>query len=400
MLPAAASVANLCRGGARRAPERTAIEWDGGEIAFATLDRRTESLARHFQDVVEPGRRVGLYCANRVEWIEAYVAAHKAGIPVVPINHRYRAGRSSTSSARRTSGSSYATTRPPTTLASRVRSTASGHWLSATTSTVRPVARPSGWSRARRRRTCSYTRPARPRFPRSRLHACYAGDLGFVPQMAVGYDPSDRFLLFTPLAHRAAQPLLLCALFRGATTRCSPSTAPPLSSSAIRDRGVTALVAVPTALRTSSGCGAPTSSGRCRASATSFSRARVSAPTARGIRSSFPNARFSSAYGSTEAGLVTFLDHEHQLEHARSCGRAVQGVEIRLVDGDGTDVRQRRAGRDPCLRWRARHVHGRRRISGARGVESFTDADGWFQQATSQRATGTASTRSSTARRT
>ena len=90
MLPAAASVANLCRGGARRAPERAAIEWDGGEISFAALDRRTESLARHFQDSVEPGRRVGLYCANRVEWIEAYVAAHKAGIPVVPINHRYR----------------------------------------------------------------------------------------------------------------------------------------------------------------------------------------------------------------------------------------------------------------------------------------------------------------------
>src|SRR5688500_3168969 len=90
MLPAAASVANLCRGGARRAPERAAIEWDGGEISFAALDRRTESLARHFQDSVELGRRVGLYCANRVEWIEAYVAAHKAGIPVVPINHRYR----------------------------------------------------------------------------------------------------------------------------------------------------------------------------------------------------------------------------------------------------------------------------------------------------------------------
>ncbi|MDQ3121449.1 MAG: AMP-binding protein, partial [Actinomycetota bacterium] len=77
-----ASVANLCRGGARRASERNAIEWDGGEVTFEALDRRTEALARHFQETVEPGRRVGIYCENRVEWVEAYVAAHKAGIPV------------------------------------------------------------------------------------------------------------------------------------------------------------------------------------------------------------------------------------------------------------------------------------------------------------------------------
>ncbi len=71
----------------------------------------------------------------------------------------------------------------------------------------------------------------------------------FVPQMAVGYDPSDRFLLFTPLAHRAAQPLLLCALFMGATTRLLTEYSPAALVSAIRDRGVTALVAVPTALK-------------------------------------------------------------------------------------------------------------------------------------------------------
>ena len=57
---------------------------------FAELDRRTEALAHHFQAAVAPGRRVGIYCGNRVEWVETYVAAHKAGIPVVPINHRYR----------------------------------------------------------------------------------------------------------------------------------------------------------------------------------------------------------------------------------------------------------------------------------------------------------------------
>ena len=86
----AATVARLCRGGARRAPERVAIETESAEVTFAALDRRSESLAHHLLAVVEPGKRVGIYCPNRIEWVETYIAAHKAGIPAVPINHRYR----------------------------------------------------------------------------------------------------------------------------------------------------------------------------------------------------------------------------------------------------------------------------------------------------------------------
>ena len=96
------------------------------------------------------------------------------------------------------------------------------------------------------------------------------------------------------------------------------------------------------------------------------------------IAALFPNARFSSAYGSTEAGLVTFLDHEHQLEHPRSCGRALPGVEVRLVDNDGIDVGTGapgeilvRAGDPGTYTVAAGYL-------GSDGVESFTDAEGWF----------------------
>ena len=147
-----------------------------------------------------------------------------------------------------------------------------------------------------------------------------------VPQLVVGYDPSDRFLLFTPLSHRAAQPFLLCALFMGATTYLLTEYSPESLIAAINDRGITALVGVPTALKDVCGCMKATASSRCRVCDTSSCPARASAPTS-SARSCplFPNARFSSAYGSTEAGLVTFRDHEHMLTHPRSVRTCTPG---------------------------------------------------------------------------
>ena len=92
----------------------------------------------------------------------------------------------------------------------------------------------------------------------------------------------------------------------------------------------------------------------------------------------FPCARLGTAYGSTEAGLVTFLDHEHQLERPRSCGRALQGVEVRLAGDDGQPAGDGEAGE---ILVRA-GIPGTYTVAAGylRGdaVEDFTDADGWF----------------------
>ncbi len=202
----------------------------------------------------------------------------------------------------------------------------------------------------------------------------------FVPQLMAGYDPSDRFLLFTPLAHRAAQPLLLCALFIGATTRLLTTYSADALVAEIREHGVTVLVGVPTALKDLlvllqrdeieplTGVRHLLMTGET-----------VDAGLLGEIMSLFPHARFSSAYGSTEAGLVTYLDHEHQLSHPRSCGRALPGVEVRLVTEDGSDARNGEPGE---ILVRA-GVPGTYTVAagylGAAGVEPFTDGDGWFR---------------------
>ena len=361
-------------------PERTAIEWNGGEVTFAQLDRRTEALACHFQDVVEPGRRVGLYCANRVEWVETYVAAHKAGISVVPINHRYRRREVEHIVDEANLGlvvrDDTALDDPDVQAAlGRVGTLDVGDAFERAADARAESVEP----RATTEDVLVYT-SGTTALPKGVVYTRFTQVTSvFVPQLAIGYDPSDRFCLFTPLAHRAAQPLLLCALFMGATTHLLTEYSPAGLVSAIRDRGVTALVAVPTALKDLLGLRRTDDIGPMPGVRNVFlSGESVGADLLHQIAALFPNARFSSAYGSTEAGLVTFLDHENQLEHPRSCGRALQGVEVRLVADDGIDVGMGdpgeilvRAGEPGTYTVAAGYL-------GADGIESFTDADGWF----------------------
>ena len=377
----AATVARLCRGGARRAPERIAVESETGNVTFAEFDRRSESLARHLQDAVEPGKRIGIYSANRVEWVETYVAAHKAGIPAVPINHRYRRRELEHILSDADLG-----------LVVHDDTAFGDDDIGNLLADVETLAMDGAYERAA---SDNLADPVEPRSSGEDLIVYTSGTTALpkgvvytrgtqltsvaIPQLAVGYNPSDRFLLFTPLAHRAAQPLLLCALFMGSTTHLLTHYSPDGLVSAIREHGITALVGVPTALKDLLGLmGAEELEPMLGVRHVFMSGETVSFDLLQDTRSLFPNARFSTAYGSTEAGLVTFLDHEYQLAHPRSCGRALQGVEVRLVADDGTEARTGepgevlvRAGTPGTFTVAAGYL-------GPSGVESFTDADGWF----------------------
>ena len=58
----------------------------------------------------------------------------------------------------------------------------------------------------------------------------------------------------------------------------------------------------------------------------------------------FVNARFSEGYGSTETGALTTLRHKDQLRKVRSIGKPNPGIEIKLLDEDGNEVKQGEIG--------------------------------------------------------
>jgi 3-oxocholest-4-en-26-oate---CoA ligase len=79
------------------APERTAVatsDGDGGErLSYAELDARANRCGHVLARLgVGEGDRVAVMSHNRVEWLEALVAAFKLGALVVNVNYRYTAG--------------------------------------------------------------------------------------------------------------------------------------------------------------------------------------------------------------------------------------------------------------------------------------------------------------------
>ncbi len=89
MTPApGANLADLVRSAAARVPDRTAVVAGTTRLTWADLDRRVDDLARALvlRDL-RPTDRVGLAAAGAVEFTTAYLAALRAGLIVVPLDH-------------------------------------------------------------------------------------------------------------------------------------------------------------------------------------------------------------------------------------------------------------------------------------------------------------------------
>lgn len=81
------------RSGAVAHPRRAAVGMlDGPTLSYAELDRRVDRLANALAGGgLGAGDRLAIWLANRVEYIEVYLACLRAGIIVVQLNHRHTA---------------------------------------------------------------------------------------------------------------------------------------------------------------------------------------------------------------------------------------------------------------------------------------------------------------------
>jgi malonyl-CoA/methylmalonyl-CoA synthetase len=68
------------------------LRWREREVTRDQLRQQAEEIAGGLHGLgVKPGDRVGLYAANSLEWVSAYVGTLRAGACVVPMNPDYRA---------------------------------------------------------------------------------------------------------------------------------------------------------------------------------------------------------------------------------------------------------------------------------------------------------------------
>jgi long-subunit acyl-CoA synthetase (AMP-forming) len=62
-------------------------------------------------------------------------------------------------------------------------------------------------------------------------------------------------------------------------------------------------------------------------------------------REVLPNLKLVQGYGLSEAGFLTDLqDHEHTENRLMSCGRTCPGIDVRVVDESGKEVRPGQPG--------------------------------------------------------
>ena len=75
-----------------RRPDAEAVVGPEGRVTYSELGARTQRLAFFLRRAgLQPGERIGILLPNGLRWIVAALAAHRAGLTVVPLNTWYRA---------------------------------------------------------------------------------------------------------------------------------------------------------------------------------------------------------------------------------------------------------------------------------------------------------------------
>ena len=158
-----------------------------------------------------------------------------------------------------------------------------------------------------------------------------------------GIGREDRYLVVTPLAHRAGVSRLFNALGLGGTLVILEKFDPAAAIDAIERERITVTGLVPTAIRMML-----PELRKAPARCDSLRRIIVATeafpvPLKQELLALLPRAEIHSVFGSTEA-LVTNLSHAEQFTHPASVGRPIPGVEVRLVDEAGREVPEGEVG--------------------------------------------------------
>jgi fatty-acyl-CoA synthase len=84
------NLADLFEVVAEEVPDRLALASGDSHRTYGELDRRANQIARHLQaQGVGKDAKVAIYAWNRVEWVEALLAAYKVRAAAININYRY-----------------------------------------------------------------------------------------------------------------------------------------------------------------------------------------------------------------------------------------------------------------------------------------------------------------------
>jgi len=169
-------------------------------------------------------------------------------------------------------------------------------------------------------------------------HANILVNHGFMNATDWGIGHEDRYLVASPLAHRAGLGRLMNSMTLGGTIFVLPAFDAEEIAQTIEREKVTVVGMVPTMCRMFLPA-LEKAPERCR----TLRRIVVTGEAfpvelKKKLIALLPDTQLVSFFAMTEAGAITNLSHEEQFSHPKSVGRPVPGVEVRIVDENGKDV--------------------------------------------------------------
>jgi long-chain acyl-CoA synthetase len=348
---------DLVRTSALRYPDREAVVCAGTRISFAKLDHRSNRLANGLLGLgQQPGDRVALYLPNSIELVVAMAALAKSGGVMVPLSTRlappevaYMLSHSEPMAVifspelrdvARQAAAGLAGVRLIVTAHAGPGETALEDLMEAGADTA-PPALPAGFDDLAICYTSGTT--GRPKGAVSTHRNMILGQ-GYMNAMEFRLRAEDRTLITTPMAHRTGLARLVNAVFLGSTMVVQPRFDPAEAVALIETEAITVIGVVPTVARLLLPEMARRA-GACRTLRTMLATGEVFPPALkRQLFEALPGLGLHSFYSATEAGLVASLRPEEQAGWPDSMGRAVPGVEVRLVDEHLADVAAGEAG--------------------------------------------------------
>jgi acyl-CoA synthetase (AMP-forming)/AMP-acid ligase II len=340
-------------------PDRPAVKDLRRALTYREYDERANRLARAFAGLgLAKGDRLAVFAHNCVEWMELYAACAKAGVVAVPVNFRLTGGEvryllEDSGAAAIFAGAELLD------LVDSIRAELPlrpDGYVQIGGAEVRPGWRgyeelvASGAARApdvavlpEDPWTLMYTSGTTGR-PKGaiRSHRSYAL-FYLLNAVELGVGREDVGLAVMPLCHvnSVFYAFLFTYLGGSVCVYDRRSFDPEHLLGVLADERITFTSLVPTHYVMLLGLPAAV---RARHDLRRVAKLMISSAPARRetkleIMECFPSSRLFEAYGSTEAGLVTLLRPERQLEKVGSIGREIVGTgRIRLLDGDGREV--------------------------------------------------------------
>ncbi|HZT65125.1 MAG TPA: FadD3 family acyl-CoA ligase [Acidimicrobiales bacterium] len=378
------TVGHLARWAFEHHGERPAVVEGGRATTYAELGAVSEGAARALvASGVEAGDRVALWAPNGLEWVAAALGLQLAGGVLVPLSTRYRTAEATyilnRSRARiLVTVGEFLGTRYPDLIATQdlphleltvvtgAGSTAAGGAGGPATSAVTTWAdflrrADSADARIVDRRlaatgpddTCDLMFTSGTTGAPKGVVSCHAQTLRAFRQWAtiVGLEPGDRYLLVNPMSHSFGYKAgILASLMTGATMVPLPVFDVDAVFRTIPTESITVLPGPPTLYQS-----LLDHPGRAGADLSSLRLAVTGAaviPTdlVRRMRTELGFETVITAYGLTEAsGFVTACrrgDPDDVI--ASTSGRAIDGVEVKVVDDSGAEVPRGTPGEIVC----------------------------------------------------